>query len=148
MLFYCFFFAIITLFKNCFNKFIDCIFPSVKNNWLAKSIINTNNFVSNTAKNMILIFFSIWSVFISVITFNSFYITFKVSINFNRTANCLKWFLNLIETLFNFTLSLPFLFKQFSLYFCKIFTLQCKQYLHKYFLVLHFVLLHINPNKF
>ena len=52
-------FIIIRLFKNCFNKFIDFIFSSLRNNWLAKFIINTYNFVSKTAKSMFLIFFSI-----------------------------------------------------------------------------------------
>ena len=65
-------FTIILLFKNCFNKYIDCIFTSVKNSWFAKSIINTYNFVSKPARNMFLILFSIWSIIISIITVNSF----------------------------------------------------------------------------
>ena len=66
------FFAIIIFFKKCFNKVIDCIFPSVKNDWFAKFIINKYNFVSKTARNMILIFFSIWSIFVSIIYLQSF----------------------------------------------------------------------------
>ena len=46
-------------FNNCYNKFIDSIFSSVKNNWLAKSIINTYNFVSKSAKNVLLIHFGV-----------------------------------------------------------------------------------------
>ena len=55
-----------SLFKNCFNKFISSIFTSVKNNWFTKSIINKNNFVSKTTRNVILIFF--WAR--TFITFN------------------------------------------------------------------------------
>ena len=42
---------------NCFNKFISSIFTSKNNNWLSKPIINANNFVSKTTRNVILIFF-------------------------------------------------------------------------------------------
>ena len=42
------FFTTFIFFKNYFNKFIDYIFSSVKNNCFAKSTINTNNFVSKT----------------------------------------------------------------------------------------------------
>ena len=51
------FFAIFILLKNCFNKFICCIFISKNNNWLTKSIINTNKFVSKTVRNVFLILF-------------------------------------------------------------------------------------------
>ena len=54
------------------NKFIDCTCSSVKNNRLAKSIINTNNFISKTARNTILIHFGMRKITIIIITFNSF----------------------------------------------------------------------------
>ena len=47
-------FAIFIFFKNCTNKFMDYIFSSVKNNCLA-------DFISKPARNMCVIFFSIWS---------------------------------------------------------------------------------------
>ena len=114
MLFY-YFFVIITLSKNCFNESINHNFSSVKNNWLAESITNTNNFVCKTARSMCLIFFSvIWSIIFSITNLNSFPITLKIRIN-------LKWFFklfsNLIERLLNFTVSLPFTFKQVSLFY-------------------------------
>ena len=66
------------------------------------------------------------------------------------TANCLKWFLNLIELLFNFIVYLPFIFKQ--VFLCSIKTSwllkHFKQYLQECFLFLFFVLLHINLLKF
>ena len=78
MLFY-YFFAIIILFNNCCNTFIDWIFSSVKNKWLAKFIINTYNFVIKTARNMILIFFSIWSNIFSLLLLTPFKIEiFKI----------------------------------------------------------------------
>ena len=46
------------LIKNCCNKFIDCIFSSVENNWLAKSVVNAHNFTNKNARNMLLTFFS------------------------------------------------------------------------------------------
>ena len=61
-------FAILIFFKNCFNKFISSIFTSTNNNWLSKSIINANNFVSKTTRNVILIFFCLRTF----IAFNSF----------------------------------------------------------------------------
>ena len=63
---YCF--AVIILFKNCFNKFISCIFASISKNWLSKSIINTNNFVRKTTRNMIMIFFFCVRTFINFST--------------------------------------------------------------------------------
>ena len=67
---------------------LTAFFSFVKNNWFARFIISTYNFVSKTSRNMILIFFNIRSISIFIITFNSFHITFKISINFK--ANCLK----------------------------------------------------------
>ena len=64
--------AIIILFKNCFNKFIGCIFSSVKNNWLAKSIINTYNFVSKIAKNVFMIYFSTRSILLSSLLWTTY----------------------------------------------------------------------------
>ena len=58
MFFYCFF-TVTKLFKHRLNKTISCIFTPVKNNWLAKFIIDTNKFISKNARNVILIFFSI-----------------------------------------------------------------------------------------
>ena len=54
-----YFFAKFILLMNCFNKFISCIFTSINTNWLSKSIINTNNFISKTTRNVILIFFCV-----------------------------------------------------------------------------------------
>ena len=51
------FFTVFILFTNCFNKFISSIFTSKNNHWLGKLIINTNNFVSKTTRNVILILF-------------------------------------------------------------------------------------------
>ena len=42
---------------NCFNKFISSVFTPKNNNRLTKSIINANNFVSKTTRNVNLIFF-------------------------------------------------------------------------------------------
>ena len=55
--FFHYFFAVLILLKNCFNKFISSIFISKDSYWLTESIINTNNLVSKTARNVILIFF-------------------------------------------------------------------------------------------
>ena len=53
------FFAIFILLKNCFNKFISCIFTPINNNLPSKPIINTNNFISKTTRNVVLIFFCV-----------------------------------------------------------------------------------------
>ena len=53
-----YFSAVLILLKHCFNKFISSIFAS-NNSWLSKPIINTNNFVSETARRVILIFFRV-----------------------------------------------------------------------------------------
>ena len=55
--FFHYFFTILILFKNCFNKFVSSIFTSKNNYWLSKFIINTNKLVSKTTRNVILIFF-------------------------------------------------------------------------------------------
>ena len=54
-----YFFTVLILFKNSFNKLISSIFTSKNSSWFTKSIINTNNFyvVSKTARNVILILF-------------------------------------------------------------------------------------------
>ena len=65
-IFFHYFFTVFILFKNCFNKFISSIFTSLKSN--AKSIINTNKFVSKTTRNVILILFWVKTF----ITFNTF----------------------------------------------------------------------------
>ena len=57
--FFCYFFTILIIHKNSFNKLISCIFTSRNNNWLTKYIININNFVSKTTRNVILIFFCV-----------------------------------------------------------------------------------------
>ena len=51
--------AIFILLKNYFNKFKTCIFTSVSKSWFSEPIINTNNFVSKTTRNVILIFFCV-----------------------------------------------------------------------------------------
>ena len=143
------FFPIIKLFKNFFNRFINCIFTSIKNNWFPKIIINTYNVISKITWNMTLIFFSIWSIITSSITF-------KVSITLNGTANCLKSFSNLIEPLLDLIVCLPFYFQtSFFIFYQNIFTIKtisnkeyCKQYLQKCFLFLCFALLNINLLKF
>ena len=56
-MFFHYFFAVLIILKNCFNKFISCIFAYKNNNWLTKLIIDVNNFVSKTTRNVILIFF-------------------------------------------------------------------------------------------
>ena len=83
-------FAIIIFFKNFFNKFIDCIFSSVKSNWFTKFIINTYNFVSKTVKIMFVIFFSIWSIITSIISLQFFKPDSKSAWIFNGTVECLK----------------------------------------------------------
>ena len=55
--FFLYFFIVLKLFKNRFNKFLSSIFTSKNNDWLSKFIINTNKFVSKTTRNVILIFF-------------------------------------------------------------------------------------------
>ena len=37
---------------DCLNEFINIICSSEKNNWFAKFIINTDNSVSKTGRNM------------------------------------------------------------------------------------------------
>ena len=82
-MFFHYFFTVFTLFKNCFNKFISSIFTSVKNNWFMKFIINTNKFMSETTRNVILIFF-LARIFII------FQTTFKVSKNFEWSSYLFK----------------------------------------------------------
>ena len=55
--FFHYFFTILILFKNHFNKFISSIFISKNNCWLSKFIINKIKLVSKTTRNVILIFF-------------------------------------------------------------------------------------------
>ena len=54
-----YFSAVLVLLKNCFNKFISCIFSSINSKSLSKPYINTNNFVSKTTRSVILIFFCV-----------------------------------------------------------------------------------------
>ena len=54
---FCYFFVVSIFFENCFNKFIDCIFSSLKTNWLAKSIIYTYKVLSKISWNVFLIIF-------------------------------------------------------------------------------------------
>ena len=51
-----YFSAIFILLKNCFDKFISSIFTSINYNCLSKPIINTNDFISKTTRNVILTF--------------------------------------------------------------------------------------------
>ena len=53
-MFFQYFFTILILFKNCFNKLISSIFTNYR---LDKFIINTNKLVSKTTRNVILLFF-------------------------------------------------------------------------------------------
>ena len=55
--FFHYFFTILILLKNCFNKFTSSIFTSKNSYWFGKFIINTNKLVSKTTRNVILIFF-------------------------------------------------------------------------------------------
>ena len=65
--FFHYFFTILILFKNGFDKFISNIFTSKNNYWLGTFIINTSKLVSKTTRNVILIFFWIRTF----ITFNT-----------------------------------------------------------------------------
>ena len=69
-------------------------------------------------------------------TRNSFQNECKISINFKRNMQLFEIILKLIETLFNFTLGLPFIMRQFTLCSIKTFSLlkHCKQHLQKYFM--------------
>ena len=60
----CFFLypAIKILFQSYFFKHVSCIFTPIKNNWLAKFIININNLISRPARNIVFLFFSAWSI--------------------------------------------------------------------------------------
>ena len=55
--FFHYFFTILMLLKNRFNKFIRSTFNTKNNYWLSKFITNTNKLVSKTTGNVILIFF-------------------------------------------------------------------------------------------
>ena len=92
--FFLLFFTVLILLKNCFNKFISSIFTPKNNNWLTKPIINTNNFVSKTARNVLLILFCVRTF----INFNTLSITLKISINF-------KWGWFLFEIIFKLNCS-------------------------------------------
>ena len=72
------FFAILTFFTNCFNKFI----------------IDTNNFEGKTLRNMYSVFLIVW-IIIFLITFDPFQNTFKISINF-------KWYSYMFNVIFKF----------------------------------------------
>ena len=65
--FFHYFFTVLVLFKNCFNKFIISIFTSKIKYWLDKFIINTNKFVSKTTRNVILIFFWVTTIKLSTV---------------------------------------------------------------------------------
>ena len=64
-MFFQYFFTILILFKNCFNKLISSIFTNYR---LDKFIINTNKLVSKTTRNVILLFFWVRTF----ITYNTF----------------------------------------------------------------------------
>ena len=65
--FFHYFFTILILLKNFFNKFKRCIFTSKNSSWFTKFIINTNKLVSKTTRNVILTF--LWGK--TFITFNT-----------------------------------------------------------------------------
>ena len=48
--------TIIVLTKECFNKFVNIILSSAQDIFFTEFIVNTNNFISKTARNMILKF--------------------------------------------------------------------------------------------
>ena len=77
-MFFHYFFTVTKLFKHHLNKFISHIFTPVKNNWLAKFIINTNKFISKIARNVILIFFCIKTTCFSML-FTLFKINSKLA---------------------------------------------------------------------
>ena len=56
-MFFHYFFTILILFNNSFNKFISSIFTSENNYWFGKFIINLSKLVSKSTRNMILILF-------------------------------------------------------------------------------------------
>ena len=60
------------LIRNLCNEFMNSIFSSVKSNWFAKSIINAHDFISKTARNMLLVFFGIGSITIFVSLWHPF----------------------------------------------------------------------------
>ena len=64
-MFFQYFFTILILFKNCFNKLISSILTYYR---LDKFIINTNKLVSKTTRNVILLFFWVRTF----ITYNTF----------------------------------------------------------------------------
>ena len=79
--FFHYFFTVLILFKNCFNKFISSVFTPKNSNRLTKSIISTNNFVSKTTRNMAMVFFWVRTF----INFNPLQITLKITKNFKWT---------------------------------------------------------------
>ena len=129
------FFTVLILSKNYLNKFISSIFTSKNNSWLSKTIINATKFVSKTTRNVILIYFCVRTS----ITFNTFSITLKISINFKW-----NWYLFEITTdpSSSFTDCLPLMLKQCSSRFVNISSRlkRCKQLLQNHFLLLFFVL--------
>ena len=92
--FFLYFFIVLKLFKNRFNKFLSSIFTSKNNYWLSKFIINTNKFVSKTTRNVVLMFFWVKPF----IAFNILQIRLKISMNF-------KWNWYLFEIILKFNCS-------------------------------------------
>ena len=92
--FFHYFFTILILFKNFSNKFISSIFTSKNSNWFTRFIINTNNLVSKTGRNVTLIF--VWVE--PFINFSSLFFTLKININF-------KWDWYLFEIILKFNCS-------------------------------------------
>ena len=136
-----YFFAKLIIFKNCFKKFIISIFTSKNNYWLGKFIISTNELVSKTTRNVVLILFWV-RIFI---TFNAFWITLDF-----------EWNCYLFKIIFKLNFSF---FKSYRLctikaqtnFLCSVNTFlllkYCKQLLKKYFLFLLFFLWNINLSK-
>ena len=87
--FFHYFFTVFILFKNCFNKVISSVFTPKNKNRLTKSIMSGNNFVSKTARNMIMVIFWVRTF----INFNPFQIALKITINF-------KWAMYLSAIIF------------------------------------------------
>ena len=99
--FFNYLFTVIILFKNSFDKFSGSIFTSIKNSWFSKFIINANKFIGNTARNVILIFVCVRTIFFS--SFNTGRNTLTISIILNRLGICLEYFFNSIKPFPSFT---------------------------------------------
>ena len=124
-------------FQKLLSESINCIFSPINNNYFAKFVINANNFIGKTARNVFWIFLSVWRIIISIITFNFFQNRFKISINLKWHSWWFEISFKFYWTIFKFTVCSSFIFKQVSL--CSTKTLSplkhCKQCLKNCFCV-------------